>query len=183
MSFLTRRWKPLAGAAAVAVVVVVLAVGLARGGGRQSASPNLAATLTPTGPAFPPLSGTDPTTGVSIATAAFHGRPYFVNLWASWCEGCRAEAADIARFTRAHPEVGFLGVDVSDSARSARAFVAHYRWRHRSITDPHGTIANELGVEALPATFFVDRDGRVRGEAPGPVSYAALIEAAHQIGT
>lgn len=164
-------------AAAVLVVGAVIAVGLIAGGSRSAPDITIA-----DGPPVPSLSGTDPVTGAAVAVADFRGRPLVINMWASWCTGCRAEAPDIKRFTETHPHVGFLGIDVTDTPAAARDFVARYGWTHPSIADPQGQRAARLGLRGLPTTVFVRADGTIAGEALGEVSYEQLVEAAGAIG-
>jgi thiol-disulfide isomerase/thioredoxin len=125
----------------------------------------------------PALSGTDPVTGQTVSVADFAGRPLVINMWASWCPGCIVEAPDIKRFTQDHPEVGFLGLDVTDSAGGAREFVERYAWSHPSIFDPRGELAARLNLRGLPTTVFVRADGTIAGQALGEVTYQQLVDA------
>lgn len=163
------RARTVGGAAAVAVLAAVITVGILRAGGQPGAP-----LLIRDGPPAPELRGTDPVTGESVTSADFAGRPLVINMWASWCTGCRAEAADIRRFTEDHPGVGFLGIDVSDSRGGARAFVEEFGWTHPSIFDPGGELAARLGLRGLPTTIFVRADGTIAAEALGEVDYAQL---------
>jgi thiol-disulfide isomerase/thioredoxin len=159
-------------AAAAAVVVGVIAVGLLFASGEEGAPVAIG-----DGPQVPALSGTDPVSGETVSVADFAGRPLVINMWASWCPGCIVEAPDIKRFTETYPEVGFLGIDVTDSTAGARAFVERYSWTHPSIFDPRGELAARLSLRGLPTTVFVAADGTIAGEALGEVSYEQLVEA------
>jgi thiol-disulfide isomerase/thioredoxin len=157
-----RRRLALAAALALLVAVVVGAV-LARD----------------TGPAAPvssagrgdglALRGIDVLTGKEVALADFAGKPVVVNIWASWCPGCNAEAAALARFAEAHPEAGFLGIDFQDSRNAAREFYERYGWEFPSIFDPDGALARRLGLRGTPTTIFVNEHrivvGVLRGNA------------------
>jgi peroxiredoxin len=57
--------------------------------------------------------------------------------------------------------VTFLGIDVLDEEKSAKAFVDVYGITYQNLKDSSGEIANAYGVIALPVTFFIDREGRV----------------------
>jgi len=168
----------LAGGAAVVAVAAVLAVGLTSDRGREGPPVEAGAPAA----ALPRLRGTDPITGRRVSTADFRGTPLIINAWASWCEGCRVEAADIRRFAADHPGVAMLGLDVNDATGPARAFYRKYRWTHPSIEDPSGQMSARLGVAGLPTTIFVDREGRIVGGVPGTVTYAELARVARQLG-
>jgi thiol-disulfide isomerase/thioredoxin len=166
--------RRLGGFIAVAALIAgVIVVGLVAAA-RQEAAP----VAISQGPPVPVLSGTDPISGKAVSVADFAGRPLVINMWASWCTGCIAEAPDIKRFTKDHPEVGFLGIDVTDTAEGARAFADRYDWAHPSIFDPQGELGARLSLRGLPTTVFVRADGTIAGEALGEVTYEQLVEAA-----
>ncbi|MGE0026349.1 MAG: TlpA family protein disulfide reductase [Thermoleophilia bacterium] len=154
------------------VIAGVVAVGLIAASRQQGAPVEIGE-----GPPVPALSGSDPVTGEPVSVSDFAGRPLVINMWASWCTGCIAEAPDIRRFTQDHPEVGFLGIAVTDTPGGSRAFVARYGWTHPSIFDPRGALAARLNLRGLPTTIFVRADGSIAGEALGEVSYDQLVEA------
>jgi thiol-disulfide isomerase/thioredoxin len=102
------------------------------------------------------LRGKDPITGNTVSLARYDGEPVVINIWASWCPGCYREAADLARFAAAHPEVGVVGVNLQDSSSGARKFYRRYGWKFPSIADPNGKIAAALRLQGMPTTVFLD---------------------------
>lgn len=130
---------------------------------------------------LPDATGTDPVSGKPVSFAQFRGKPLFINLWASWCPGCNDEAADIARFVKDHPEVGFVGVDVQDTVGDAKAFYAKYSWQHPTLFDQSSALGARLGLQGLPTTIVVDASGRIVANAPGVVTYDSLSAAAKQL--
>jgi thiol-disulfide isomerase/thioredoxin len=119
-------------------------------------------------PAVPSTGGADPIafkgpdlfSGDEISLARFHGKPVVITIWASWCPGCNAEARTLARFAKAHPEAGFIGVDFSDTRDAAHDFYEKYGWQFPSVFDPEGRIAGELGLQGTPTTLFLDAEHR-----------------------
>jgi thiol-disulfide isomerase/thioredoxin len=112
-----------------------------------------AATAAPTAA----IAGTDVLTGKRVALTQFSGRPVFVNVWGSWCDGCNAEAPVLARFARTHAgQIAFLGIDTLDSKRGARAFYSRFDTDYPSIWDPRGTLAGAWSRGA-PTTLVFDR--------------------------
>jgi thiol-disulfide isomerase/thioredoxin len=107
------------------------------------------------------LAGTDPITGKRVELARYRGRPVVINIWASWCPGCNAEAADLVRFARAHPEAQLIGLDTQDTSGDARGFYQRWGWDWPSVFDPRGKVAARLGLQGLPTTLFLDADHRV----------------------
>jgi thiol-disulfide isomerase/thioredoxin len=120
------------------------------------------------------LSGTNPITGRPVSLASYAGKPIVLNMWASWCTGCYAEARALATFARTHPQVQVVGVDVQDSVADAKAFYRRFGWRHPSIFDPQGVIAARFGLQGLPATLFLDRQHRVVAKILGDTNLAGF---------
>jgi thiol-disulfide isomerase/thioredoxin len=106
------------------------------------------------------FEGPDVFSADTISLSRFEGEPVVVTIWASWCPGCNAEARTLARFAKAHPEAGFIGVDFSDTKEDARAFYEKYGWEFPSVFDRDGQIAGELGLQGTPTTIFLDREHR-----------------------
>ena len=143
----------------LAVPVLVVAVAAALIGGyfaARSNGPAGATRVTHRSDGALELAGTDPVTGRHVDLASYRGKPVVLNVWGSWCEGCNAEAADLARFGRSHPEVQLIGVDTQDSSSGAKSFYRRWGWRHPSIADPRGELAAQLGLQGTPTTFFLN---------------------------
>jgi thiol-disulfide isomerase/thioredoxin len=120
------------------------------------------------------LAGTDPITGRHVDLASYRGTPVVINVWGSWCDGCNAEAADLARFVRSHPNVQVIGIDTQDSASGAKSFYRKWGWHHPSIADPRGELAAQLGLQGTPTTFFLDVRHRVVTQIVGATNLAGF---------
>lgn len=165
---MTRRRITIAAlVAAVAAVVIVGAV-LGRDTGPATAVPSSGDAG---GVAF---EGEDIFGDDTISLSRFEGKPVVVTIWASWCPGCNAEARTLARFAKAHPEAGFIGVDFSDTKGDARGFYEKYGWEFPSIFDPDGRIAGELGLQGTPTSIFLDREHREVARIVGETDEAGL---------
>ncbi|MFC0533436.1 TlpA family protein disulfide reductase [Phytohabitans kaempferiae] len=162
----------------VALVAVLALVGC--GGSEEPAAPESSppfadcATLTAPPPAAPqvtlPGQG-DPlpdvalpcfTGGQEVEVSAIRG-PAVLNLWGSWCGPCREELPAFQRFAdRAAGKVTVIGVDIRDSRSAASSLAEELGVTYPNLFDPSERLRAKLGITALPATLFVDRDGRVR---------------------
>jgi cytochrome c biogenesis protein CcmG/thiol:disulfide interchange protein DsbE len=129
----------------------------------------------------PALAGTDVLTGRHVTLAQFAGKPVFVNVWGSWCYGCKQEAPTLARFAKAHGrEVAFLGINTEDSKRGARAFCSRYGLSYPSIWDPRGMLAGAWSRGA-PTTLVFDRRHLFVKRIEGTVSRAQLEAALRRV--
>ena len=127
------------------------------------------------GPIVSGVAGVDPITGERVSLDRWRGRPVAVNAWASWCAGCRDEAAALRRLARAHPG-SLLGIDFKDSRAGARLFYRRYGFSHPSIFDPKGKLVFRIRAIGLPATVFLDRDHRIAHSISGAATFAQLSE-------
>ena len=126
------------------------------------------------------LSGTDPVTGEQVSLVDYAGKPVVLNVWGSWCEGCRAEAVDLREFVKKHPEAQTIGIDLQDSKGGAKAFYEQWDWTHPSMFDPDGEISFSLGLQGTPSTFFLDREHRIVTRIVGATDLAGFEQALEQ---
>lgn len=103
-----------------------------------------------------------------------------LNVWASWCAPCRAEAPALAGLARDLSDRGvqFVGLNTRDSDVSARAFVDRYALDYPNVIDRDGQLqllfADSLPPQVIPSTLVIDADGRVAARVLGRSSEATL---------
>ncbi len=96
------------------------------------------------------------------------GKVKIVNFWASWCEPCRAEAANLGAM--AAKGVTIYGVNYKDKPDDALKFLAGVGDPYAAIgADPAGQMAINWGVYGVPETFVIDGKGKVVLRLPGPI--------------
>ena len=161
--------------AAVPLLVVVIAGALVGGYfAARSNGPAGATRVTHRSDGALELAGTDPVTGRHVDLASYRGKPLVLNVWGSWCPGCNAEAADLARFARSHANVQVVGIDTQDTSSAAKSFYRKWGWRHPSIADPRGELAARLGVQGYPTTFFLNARHQVVTQIVGATNRAGF---------
>lgn len=118
--------------------------------------------------------------GETFRLADHLGDVVVLNVWASWCAPCRAEAPELAALDRelAPSGVQFVGLDTRDSDVSARAFVEKFGIEYPNVVDRDGQLqllfSDTLPPQAIPSTLVIDRQGRVAGRVLGKVSESSL---------
>ncbi len=113
----------------------------------------------------------------SVRLWSLRGRPVWLNFFASWCPPCNAEAYNLAQTAKHSPGLDVVGVDLTASESSlakVQDFVAHYGIAYPVLLDRDSSVANRYGVQAIPTSFFIDRQGVIRAEVSLPL-YPALI--------
>lgn len=97
-----------------------------------------------------------------VRLRALGGKPYVVNLWASWCIPCRTEMPAFQRVRASlGGRVGFLGVNTKDREASARSTIQNTAISYPSVFDPDERVRRHVNARSLPATVFVGADGRI----------------------
>lgn len=99
-----------------------------------------------------------------------------VNFWASWCVPCRTEfpLLHAARADHAAEGLEVLGIVFKDTADAARAFMRQQDATWPMLLDPGGSAATAYGIQVVPVSFYLDRNGVVRAVSFGPPPSADL---------
>ena len=153
---------------------------------QRAGSPGVAATLPGATPAAhqqvnrpaPELALPRLDTGAELRLNTLRGRPVIVNFWASWCAPCRRELPALEAFARQHsgPDaMQVLAVNVGEAAAQVRSFLDEAGVRDLSVLLDTDSRANAAwGAFALPASFLIDRAGRIRAVRTGEITTADL---------
>lgn len=102
------------------------------------------------------------------------GQVWLLNVWATWCVGCRQEHDALLRLEQRNlaPIIGF---DYKDEAAKAEAWLQQLGNPYQKvIEDTEGRAAIDWGVYGAPETFIIDAKGIVRYKHIGPLSDAAV---------
>jgi cytochrome c biogenesis protein CcmG/thiol:disulfide interchange protein DsbE len=98
------------------------------------------------------------------------GVPTVVNLWASWCGPCRDELPLMQQLSdAAGGRVAVVGLVSKDGVDQATSFAADAGATFPSAFDGDGELMTQLGLNALPYTYFLDAHGAITYTQVGPV--------------
>ncbi|HEX3664174.1 MAG TPA: DsbE family thiol:disulfide interchange protein [Rhizomicrobium sp.] len=98
-----------------------------------------------------------------------NGHVTVLNVWASWCVPCRAEAPALATLSQLK-EVALYGMVYEDKAPAAREFLKESGNPFNRIDlDRDGRAGIEWGIYGVPETFIIDAKGIVRLRYAGPI--------------
>lgn len=93
-----------------------------------------------------------------IKTAALTGKPRLINVFASWCIPCIAEAPQLMKLKQAGVEIDAIAV--RDTPEAIQAFLARNGDPYAAIGDDRQSAAQlALGSSGVPETFVVDSKG------------------------
>ncbi len=102
--------------------------------------------------------------GRNVRLSELRGRVVLINFWASWCGPCRHELPLLNKVYAQYRAAGFmlLAVNVDDNRKDADAMLKRLDLRFPILFDGNKNVAKLYGVDMMPATLLIDRDGRVR---------------------
>jgi len=114
---------------------------------------------------LPPASADRP----ALKTADFHdGQPKLLNIFASWCVPCAAEAPQLAELERRGANI--VAVAVRDRPEDVAAFLARYGNPYSRIgADNFSEVQLGIGSSGVPETFVVDGNGVIRYQYIGDI--------------
>jgi thiol-disulfide isomerase/thioredoxin len=113
-----------------------------------------------------PMNGLN---GPDRLLASYIGKPLIINVWASWCGPCRAEAASLERFawSDAGRSYTVIGVSTDDHRALAERWLKQSNATLSHFIDRQLVLENLLGAQRIPVTVLVDASGRVVARVQG----------------
>lgn len=113
------------------------------------------------------------------------GKVTVLNVWASWCSPCRAEAPLLSDFANTYKSKGvqFAGILTRDNATSALDFVKRFKISYPTFTDDSilTKFRSSLVPNAIPTTLIIDSNGYVAARVSGEVTVALLTNLLNKV--
>ncbi|MCW9024408.1 MAG: TlpA family protein disulfide reductase [Gammaproteobacteria bacterium] len=102
--------------------------------------------------------------GKNLKLSEYRGQVVLINFWASWCGPCRAEMPVLEKLYKKYKALGFvvLGVNVDDKKARADALLKKIPVSFPILYDTEKKVTELYNVTAMPSSYFIDRDGKVR---------------------
>lgn len=153
------RWATglLAGAAVLALVGVGVRIRLGRGAQQLAPGPQRGEPA----PAYAAVS----LTGDTVTLASLRGDVVLLNVWASWCDSCRAELPRLEELQRQYADSGLrvVGVSVDRDRDAARRFIREHGMTWLNLLDEDDHVMRTFNVgKGAPKTLVMDGSGRVQ---------------------
>jgi thiol-disulfide isomerase/thioredoxin len=103
--------------------------------------------------------------GKTVSLADLKGKVVLVNFWATWCPPCRAEIPDLIKLQEKYRDrLVVVGVseDEDASPQEVKAFAEQQKMNYPVVMSTPELARIFKGVSALPTTFVIDPEGKIR---------------------
>jgi peroxiredoxin len=113
----------------------------------------------------------------------YRGQGVFLNFWGTWCKPCEEEMPYINNQYNQFKDKGVqvLAVDVAESELVVNQFANRHKLDFPIVIDKDGQVQTAYGINPLPATFLIDKDGKVVKYHTGQLTEETVREFMEQI--
>ena len=113
----------------------------------------------------------------------FRGKVVLLNIWASWCSGCKKEMPEFFAFEKAHGDkISIVTISIDANAQDAKAFLkgiseeVGYTTPFVALHNPSKSMAKTYRCMGMPSSYLIDKNGMVQKVIVGSVEKAQLEE-------
>ena len=102
----------------------------------------------------------------SLDLTEYQGKVVALDFWASWCVPCRQSFPWWNTMHAKYADQGLviIGVNLDNEPDSAHAFLEEFPAEFRIYYDKDKELARSFGVQAMPSTYIIGRNGKIRGK-------------------
>ena len=111
--------------------------------------------------------------GADLTLSDYRGKVVLLNFWATWCAPCKIEIPWFSEFQEKYRVRGFAVIGVSmdeDGWDAVKPYVEGKKMNYRVVIGNDALSQLFGGVESLPTTLLIDRDGKIAARHTGLVS-------------
>lgn len=119
--------------------------------------------------------------GTTVKLSDMLGKPIVLNFWASWCPPCKGEMPHFNEvYANVKNDVAFMMVDLVDGQRetvdTGKSYVKEKGFAFPVYFDTDQDAAVTYGIQSIPTTFFIDKDGYIVNGFQGAIDKDTLLK-------
>lgn len=99
-----------------------------------------------------------------LAAERFRGKVILIDFWATWCPPCKKSMPFLNSTRNALSADGFevIAINVDEDSHEAQAYLKSNPVDYPQFFDPDGTCPQIFGVKAMPSSYLIDKNGKIR---------------------
>ena len=108
-----------------------------------------------------------------FSLSGLKGKVVFLNFWASWCGPCREEMPSMEALYNQYRDKGLeiIAVNIQESNEQVLAFMKTNGLSFPAALDSDGKVSATYGIQAIPASFIIDREGKIIARKVGSINW------------
>ena len=117
-----------------------------------------------------PVAGAE---GEILTLGELTGKVVLLNFWTTWCPSCRAEMLPLESLYNRHREAGLrvVAVNLRENPEQVQAFMIDNALSFPAVLDIDGRVGSDYGVQAIPTSFIIDREGYIIARFVGRIDW------------
>ena len=138
---------------------------------------------------LPALDGTTPVPDITLPTpdgetlslSDYRGQVIFLNFWGTYCPPCVAEMPELQAVYQELEGQDFvlIGLNAEEKPETVQAFIEKNGITFPIIISDDATINPQYQLKHMPTTWFIDKNGILRGKIVGQMSKEMALKIAH----
>jgi peroxiredoxin len=116
--------------------------------------------------------------GQTVRLSDQRGKVVLINFWATWCYPCRSEMPSMNALYQDYRDKGFEILAISSDVQGkdvVAPFVEEYRLTFPVLLDPRDIVGTRLGVQGIPTSYLLDKNGRIAGKEIGAKNWNSPV--------
>lgn len=119
--------------------------------------------------------------GNPLSIEKFKGKVVLLDFWATWCRPCIAEMPNVKRLYDQYQKEGFeiIGISLDQQKAALESYIKRNEIKWPQFFDGlawNNEIAQRYKVRSIPATYLLDRNGKIRYKSVRGPELARAVE-------